>query len=70
MENSRRDAVLSQVQQAVKVNSKLGKNVRDLLQKGDIARVEDGKTLEKALVMVKEVVKKRNVKLTFLLLQV
>jgi len=52
------------------VNSKLGKNVRDLLQKGDIARVEDGKTLKKALVMVKEVVKKRNVKLTFLLLQV
>jgi hypothetical protein len=70
MENSRREAVLSQVQQAVKVNSKLGKNVRDLLQKGDIARVEDGKTLKKALVMVKEVVKKRNVKLTFLLLQV
>ncbi len=31
---------------------------------GAIARVDDGKTLKKALVMVKEVVKKRNVTTT------
>jgi hypothetical protein len=40
------------VQQAIKVNSKLGKNYKDPLEKGDIARAEDGKSLKKALVMV------------------
>jgi len=50
------------VHQAVKVNSKLGTNFKDPLQKGDIGRVEDGKTLKKALVMVEVVLKKRNVK--------
>jgi hypothetical protein len=49
------------VQQAIKVSSKLGKNFKDPLEKSDIARVEDGKTLKKALVMVEGVVKKRNV---------
>ncbi len=42
------------------MNINLGKN-KDQLQKGNIARVEDGKTLKKALVMVEEGVKKRNV---------
>ena len=44
------------------MNSKLGTNFKDPLQKGDIGRVEDGKTLKKALVMVEVVLKKRNVK--------
>jgi len=61
MDNSRSQAVVSQVQQAVKVNSELGKDYKDPLEKDDIARVEDGKSLKKALVMVEEVVRKRNV---------
>jgi hypothetical protein len=61
MDNIRRQAVLSQVQQAVMVNSKLRKNYKDSLEKRVIARVENRKTLKKALVMVEEVVKKRNV---------
>jgi hypothetical protein len=61
MERCRRQAVLSQVQQAVKGNSKQGKKFKNPLKKGDIARVEDGKTLKKTLVMVEEVVEKRNV---------
>jgi len=49
------------VHQAVKVNSKLGTKFKYPLQKGNMARVEDGRVLKKALVMVKEVLKKRNV---------
>jgi hypothetical protein len=61
MDNSRRQAVISKVQQAIKVNSKLKKKkYKDPLEKGGLARVEDGKPLKKALVMVEEVVKRRN----------
>ncbi len=49
MESSRRQGVLSQVHQAVKVNITLGTNFEDPLQKGDISRVEDGKTLKKGI---------------------
>jgi len=61
MDNSRRQAFVNHLQQAIKVNSKLGKNYKDPMEKGNIARVEDGKSLKEALVMVEEVMKKRNV---------
>jgi hypothetical protein len=66
MENSRRQELLRQVHQAVKVNSKLGTNIKGPQQKGDIARVEDGKALKKALVMVEEVLKKNEYRDTLL----
>jgi hypothetical protein len=70
MEISRRQALLSQVHQTVKGNSKLGGSFKDPLQKGNIARVGDGKTLKKALVMVKDVLKKEKFENWHTLLQV
>ncbi len=40
------------------MGSELGTNFKDPLQKGIIARVEESKTQKKALVMVKDVLKK------------
>jgi ribosomal protein S8E len=55
MEISSREALLSQVHQAIKVKSMLGTNFKDPLQKDDIARLEDSKTQKKAFVKVEDV---------------
>jgi len=62
LEKSRREAVLSQIQQADRVNNRLAKSLKDPLEAGDIARVEDVKTHRKALVMVVKAIRRKNVK--------
>jgi hypothetical protein len=52
----------SQIEQADRVNKRLSKQIKDPLEAGDIARVEDAKTHKRALVMVTEAVRRRNVK--------
>jgi hypothetical protein len=56
---SRKAAVLSQIQQAERVNKRLARSIKDPLEAGDIARVEDGKTQKKAIVMVAEAISRK-----------
>ncbi len=60
LEMSRKAAVLSQIQQAERVNKRLARSIKDPLEAGDIARVEDGKMQKKAIVMVAEAILKKS----------
>jgi hypothetical protein len=50
------------MQQAERVNKRLAQSIKDPLEAGDIARVEDNKTHKKALVMVAQTIHKKHPK--------